>query len=341
MFTKLTSKRLGGLALAASLVLAAGVLPLDARERTVTFTSPEAALMQGIGAYQAGVYQIAQPALAFAAERGMLRAKYFLARLYADNSGAMTDHPKAYQLFREIVEEHASKIDVDDDPRAVYVGKALTAAARYVLRGLPEINLPQNPEQAAGFLQEAATFFRELDGQFELAKLYLKGEGVPEDRRKALHWLSTLTQEGHVGAQAFLADLYWRGKVVPRDIPRAHALITVAVENAPEHERIWIEDIYQSIYCGMPPDVRQQNEGLVASFRKAYAPRTPHDDLDRSGAGLLPTRSCGDGSPLPSPAREGRVAGPRDGAGWKSDDLSRQRDLQNGVRGIRENEPRR
>ena len=30
----------------------------------------------------------------------------------------------------------------------------------------------------------------------------------------------------------------------------ALALIRVAVANAPERDRIWIEDIYQNIFCG-------------------------------------------------------------------------------------------
>ena len=65
-----------------------------------------------------------------------------------------------------------------------------------------------------------------------------------------MHYLSVLTEEGYPGAQALLAELLWRGRYVKKDERRALALITMAVENAPEHERIWIEDIYQNIFCG-------------------------------------------------------------------------------------------
>lgn len=289
--------------LSVSLVLAASIAP-GAAQNKVKFVSPQAAFEQGISAYQAGFYQIALPALAYAADQKLFFAQYHLARLLADNQSALTDHARAYHLFRTIVDEHAAKIDVDDDERAPYVGKALTALARYVYRGLPEIGLEPNSARAAEFLEEAATFFREPDGQFELAKLYLKGDGVQEDRRKALHWLSALSQDGHASAQAFFADLLWTGKVVPKDEKRALALITVAVENAPSNERIWIEEIYQRVFCGTAQSVRRQADGLVASYRQSYAPRIGQEPSDREG-GADPafSRACGNGETLRVPTR--------------------------------------
>lgn len=285
----------------------AATQPVMARD-ALKFSSPEAALDHGLGAYRSGFHKLAEQALGYAADRGSLLGRYYLARLYADPSGPLTSHAKAYELYRGLVEEYAARIDVDDDPRATYVGKSLTSLAGYVLRGLPEIGLKPNPERAAGYLQEAATFFRDHDAQFELAKLYLTGEGVPADARKATHWLSTLSQGGHAGAQAFLADLYWRGKAgLPRDEGRALALITLAVENAPANERIWIEDIYQSIYCGMAAGVRSQSEALIASYRQRYAPRPGTEPQDSIGLVIRPIRTCSDGTPLPASPREGRA----------------------------------
>ncbi len=272
------------------------------------FVSPEAALEHGLGAYRSGFHKLAEQALGYAAERGSLLGRYYLARLYADPSGPITSHARAYEYYRGIVEEHAARIDVDDDPRAKYVGKSLTALAGYVLRGLPEIGLKPNAERAAGYLQEAATFFRDQDAQFELAKLYLTGEGVEINHKQATSRLSTLAQAGHAGAQAFLADLYWRARGgLPRDEGRALALITLAVENAPATDRIWIEDIYQSIYCGMSSGVRKQSEGLIASFRHRYAPRPGADPQDTIGLAPRPVRSCSDGTPLPATPRESRA----------------------------------
>lgn len=274
------------------------VLPQMAGAGTQPFQSTEEALKQGISAYQGGYYETALPALQHAADAHEFMAEYFLARIYADNTGAYTDHAKAYQLFQRLADENA-EVDPDDDPRAPYVGKALTALAGYVRLGLPEIGLNPDLHKAVVYLQNASATFQDEDAQFELAKLQLKGEGLDADVPNAKHWLSILTQAGHAGAQAFLADLLWRGKYMQADPPRALALIAVAVENAPAHERLWIEDIYQNIYCGAGEGVRSQATGIVANWGNRYG-RKP-EARDGSGLGELeeaPQRTCKNGEPV-------------------------------------------
>ena len=153
-----TFKPLGALAL---LLALACVSAGSVSARDVTFASPAAALEQGIGAFKGGHYQIAVPALTFAADAGEFFGRYYLAQLYADNNSAYTDHGKAYKLFLHIVDENANA-DPDDDQRAPYVGKALTAVASYTRSGLPEIALPPNAERAAKFFRDSATFFRDF-----------------------------------------------------------------------------------------------------------------------------------------------------------------------------------
>jgi hypothetical protein len=266
--------------------------------RLVRFISPEAALEQGMGAFKAGQLELAIPALEHAASRGVLMAQYYLARIYADNANQYTDHAKAYMLYQHIADEHAD-IDPDADQRSPFVAKALTALAHYVKDGVAEIGLQPNAQRAAEYLHHAATFFNDPDAQFELAKIYLRGEGVPEDAKRATHWLSVLTQRGHAGAQAFLADLYWRGQYVAQDQLRALALIAVAVEHAPGHERIWIEDIHQKIFCAVSDVTRRQAAIVVADWRRKYG--RPNERVDRSGLGALQPRAlrtCSNGDPV-------------------------------------------
>lgn len=292
--------------LAGLLTVATGAAQAQ-RESEITFVSPQVALEQGLGAYRGGFYQHALPALQYASDKGLLLAQYHLALLHADNASASTDHVKAYKLFRQIVDQYANKIDVDDDELAPYVGRALTAVARYYLRGLPEYNLAPNASLAAQNLQVADTFFRDPDARFELAKMYLKGEGVQENHRQALGRLTALTQDGHAGATAFFADLLWRGGVVKKDEVQALVLIRWAVENAPASERIWIEDIYRSIYCGAGAGIRKQAAGQIAGFSRAYTPRPPTEADERLGLGIGPKHSCDSGEALPDiPSRESR-----------------------------------
>ncbi len=237
------------------------------------YASPEAAFDQGLGAYKAGYYEIAIPALLDAAERGADRerffARFYLARIFSDNSAASTNHARAYQLFDEIVTQ-SNDIDPDDGRRAPFVAKAMIALAGYLRTGLPQIALKADVERANDLLQDAASIFNDKDAQFELAKVQLTPDATPDDIRLGVHYLSVLTNHGHPGAQAYLADLYWRGRFVPRDERRALALGKLALRNAPQQDRVWIEDIYQNIFCGASQGVRKQADGTVAAWNKVF-----------------------------------------------------------------------
>jgi TPR repeat protein len=282
-------------ALAAALILASGAALAGS---SVKYASPQAAFEQGLGAYKSGYYEIAIPALEEAASKGAelnkFFAEFYLARIYSDNSSAVTDHAKAYFLFQKLADDNADA-DPDDGQRAPFVAKALTALAGYLRRGVKEIGVEPDPGRAVDYLHHAATFFGDKDAQFELAKVYLGGVGTPEDVKRGMHYLSVLTEEGYPGAQAFLADLLWRGRYVKKDERRALALIRMAVESAPEHERIWIEDIYQNIFCGTSQGTRKQADGIVAVWRKMFARPTAPDDRMGLGGGLQPQRACGNG----------------------------------------------
>lgn len=311
-------------ACAASLTPAAG--PVQAAAPAVKYRTAEEALNQGLSGYNGGYYEIAIPALEYAAKKGSdvesFLSRYYLGRIYADNNGPHTDHARAFDIFQHLADEHA-EIDSDADPRAKFVGKALVAIANYHRIGLAELGLAADPDRAAEYLHQAATVFGDEDAQFELAKMLLKGEGVDKNVAKAKHWLSTLSQAGHPGAQAFLADLFWRGKIVGQDPVRALALITIAVANAPQHERVWIEDIYQNIYCGTAEGVRTQATGLVADWRTRYGRRLRTESRDTlSSLDEAPERTCKDGKRVapwnngryePAGGREASVTRPASG----------------------------
>lgn len=263
------------------------------------YASPQAAFEQGLGAYKSGYYEIAIPALEEAAAKGpdlnRFFAEFYLARIYSDNNSAFTDHPKAYLLFQKLADENADA-DPDDGRRAPFVAKALTALAGYLRSGVKEIGVRPDPDRAVEYLHHAATFFGDKDAQFELAKINLSNGASSEDVKRGKHYLSVLTEEGYPAAQAFLADLLWRGQYVHRDEQRALALISMAVEKAPPHERIWIEDIYQNIFCGTSKGTRKQADGLVAMWRQKFAPApAPTNRMGLGGRELDVKRTCGDG----------------------------------------------
>ncbi|MGI9425623.1 MAG: tetratricopeptide repeat protein [Hyphomicrobiaceae bacterium] len=278
---------------ALSLSLVAGAA--SAAPGKVKFASGRVALDQGIAAYQSRNFAIAIPALEFAVEENSFAARYYLARIYADNNGPYTDHGEAYRLFREFAHRYANT-DPADYRRAPVVARALTRIAKYLLNGLPEIGLRSDSLRAVEYFRHSATFFNEEDAQFELAKLQLTGEGMHRSVPRALNWFANLSRKGHPGAQAFLADLYWRGKYTRREPEKALALINVAIENATAEDRVWIEDIHQNIFCGSSIGTRRAVSGMVATWRNKFGrtrPTTEAGGLPNLFAG--PVRTCANG----------------------------------------------
>jgi uncharacterized protein len=277
-------------------VLAIGLMAAASIAAAEPASVSQSPLQQGLDAYHAGQQEAAIPALSEAAATGepsgRLYAEFYLARIYSESVGA--DHPKAYMLFRKIAEENVD-VDPDRSPRAPFVAKSLIALAGYLRAGIKEIDLAPNPRRATDYLHHAATYFGDKDAQFELARLYLGGEGGDDDIKRGLHYLATLTEASHPAAQAVLADLFWHGRHVKKDEGRALALATIAAANAPAHERIWIEESYAAIFCAASEATRRQAGDMVVRWRTMFAPPAPDPSGPAARHNLVPERQCASG----------------------------------------------
>jgi len=274
----------------------------SASAQAATSASAQAAIERGLGAYQTGSRETAIAALSEAASRGdpsvRFAAEFYLARIYAENIAAGADQTKAFVLFRKLADENLD-VDPETNKRAPFVAKALIALAGYVRTGLRDIDLAPNPGRATEYLHHAAVFFGDRDAQFELARIYLSGDASADDAKRGLHYLAALTEESHAPAQALLAELFWRGRYVKKDDRRALALVTMAAENAPLHERIWIDDTYATIFCATTETARAAAEPLVARWRRMFThPAAGPDAAVRVAAApraLVPERQCASG----------------------------------------------
>ncbi len=263
----------------------------------------DVAFERGVAAYNTGAYTAAVPALVEAAASGSETAKffaeYYLARIYSDTTSGQTNHAKAFMLYRKLADEHA-EVDPDEDYRAPFVAKSLIMLAGYTRSGVRDLHMAANPRKAASFLHHAALFFGDKEAQVELAKLYLGGDRTRDDVRRGLHYLSTLSEQSYPAAQALLAEQLWIGEHVKVDQRRALALITMAAESAPAHDRIWIEETYHSMFCAASQATREEADGLMARWRKMFAAPAA-DSIDRQGLGAreqLPERQCSNGETL-------------------------------------------
>ncbi len=68
----------------------------------------------------------------------------------------------------------------------------------------------------------------DLDAQFYLGEMHLRGKGVDRDFKKASEWLAKAAQAGHPRAQGVLGGLYAVGLGVPQDFGRAYFWMIVA-----------------------------------------------------------------------------------------------------------------
>jgi TPR repeat protein len=82
------------------------------------------------------------------------------------------------------------------------------------------LGVPQDFGEAAKWYERAAEIGL-ASAQVNLALMYIRGQGVDQDYTRAAEWLDLAARQGHVLGQYNLALLYWRGLGVEKSQPRA------------------------------------------------------------------------------------------------------------------------
>jgi uncharacterized protein len=228
------------------------------------YASATDAYRQGVSTIKSGKVSAALPALEYAAKHGVLGAELKLAHLYASGRDDVAeDDAKAFTYYRAIADQYA---DISpSSPVAKYVGEAFVALGRYHLDGIASMPLPANSAYAADLFRHAASYFGNADAQYDLALLYLKGEGVEKDVGLAVNWLAMAAKKQHVAAQATLGEMLWRGTEMRQREARGLALITLAHENAKASgkEPKWISDLYAEAFAKSDAAIRKEAVAIL------------------------------------------------------------------------------
>jgi hypothetical protein len=232
----------------------------------------------------------------------VLFAQFHLAQLYGTPGTRHSNRASAYELFSRIAINHAG-IDPQLDWRNTFVGRAEFEMARYLKAGIAELDLAPDAAAARDHLVRAAQIFGDPDAQLELAKLDLEND---DTRRAGLDLLSTVAeQRGHSEALAYLSELYVTGEYVGRVEPElSYAYAMLAVENARNHERPYIESIYQRVFCRTSLADRERGMAMLAELRalneetRSGKPAR-NAELESITSGV--TWRCGDGAVVASP----------------------------------------
>ncbi len=235
------------------------------------FSSPLEAYRQGKTAFDEGWYELALPALRFAAKRGVFGARLKLANMCELGLGMPRDPAVAYDLYKNIAEKNWNISSFH--PAAPYIGQALASLGVYYLNGIEEIGLKPNVRRAAIYFTHASQFFGNPRAQYQLAKLYLSGRGLKKNTKRAVGWLKNATKKRYAPAQALLAQILWEGTLVPKRQIEALALLTMAQENAGPQDSEWINELHKTIVAAADLKTQSGARTAVARWMKIYRPR--------------------------------------------------------------------
>ena len=177
--------------------------------------------------------------------------------MYAEGDGVTQNDLKAFEYFRRIADNHA-----DDNPntrQARFVANAFVALGHYYLQGIPHTRVKRDPERAREMFAYAASYFRDSDAQYYLARLYLDGVGAPHDPRQAARWFGLSAQKGMCKAQAMLGAMLFTGDHVPRQAARGLMWLTLAKDAAKDSapaDQTWIDRLYDNAFHRATEDER-------------------------------------------------------------------------------------
>ncbi|WP_029355298.1 tetratricopeptide repeat protein [Bosea sp. 117] len=213
------------------------------------------AVRLGTRALRSGETEKAIDSLRYAADQGHPGAQWKLGRMYADGDIVARDDIKAFDYFTQIANMHAD--DNPSAPQARFVADAFVALGGYYLNGIPNSKVRRDLGRARDMFAYAASYFGDPDAQYQLARLYIDGNGVQRDPRFAARWLGLAAQKGQYQAQAALGALLFKGdEGVPRQAARGLMWLTLARDAAASSGDRWIVESYDEAFSEATSDER-------------------------------------------------------------------------------------
>jgi TPR repeat protein len=226
--------------------------------------TPSEAFRSGAHWLKAGETEKAVHSLEYAAEAGHPLAQWKLGRMYAEGEGVKHNDLKAFEYFRRIADSHAD--DNPDTREARFVANAFVALGQYYLAGIPETDVRKDPERAREMFAYAASYFRDPEAQFYLARLYLDGIGTQRDPRTAARWFGLSAHKGLCKAQAMLGAMLFTGDHVPRQAARGLMWLTLAKDSADSSDQEWINRLYDNAFRQSSED----EKAMAAMYLKRW-----------------------------------------------------------------------
>ncbi len=240
----------------------------------LAFRSISAAYRQGMGAFRVGRMDIAIPALEYAAQKQLLPAQLWIARIYSQGlKETKVNDVKAFEHYQFIANRLADIKYYDYHSR--YAAEAFLALAYYHKKGIPELRIISDQEAAARLYQHAALHFRNAAAQYYLGKAYLRGEGVVKDMKSAFRWLSFAAKKNYPPAQAYLGKMLWDGVTTGQTKKKESkakglALVRVAFRNAGKKHITWISKLHYQLSSQSDAKLNARANKFVESWQREF-----------------------------------------------------------------------
>ena len=237
------------------------------------------------------------------AQRGGIRAGMRLAKIYAEGKIVARDEGQACEWYGTVADRNA-QID-RADPAARLIAEAFRMWATCYMKGAAIPGWEQNFGKAAVLFYQAGVMLDDPDSLYELARMYLKGEGVAPNPRMAVHYLFSASRKRFAPAQAMLGSLLWEGKVLKQQRISGLAMIKFALDTAKPDDRVWIDREYEEVLITARKDEEAEAMRLVEQWKKAYG----QDPTGSTSPLIVPTPPASEPPavavtpPLPSSAR--------------------------------------
>ena len=120
----------------------------------------------------------------------------------------------------------------------------------------------------------AASYFGDPDGQYNLARLYMKGQGTNRDARQAARWMKLAAEKGHAPARAAFGEMLIRGgEGVPRQPVLGLMWLAMAREGADPSREAWIIERHDLAFAAASAADRTAALALVERQQPAGAAR--------------------------------------------------------------------